>query len=99
MNRYPQNSATVFTRFDGKRVLRTTTYPPIPISNSDIYVISGEDDYLDALADKYYKQASYWWVIAQANGIRGTIKAPVGVQLRIPADINTVLARFNSENS
>lgn len=99
MNRYTQNSNTVFNRFDGKRVFRTTTYPPIPVTDSDLYMVSGEATYLDALSNKYYKSPTFWWVIAQANGIKGTLKAPTGVQLRIPGDINAVLTRFNSANS
>jgi hypothetical protein len=96
MNRYPTNSDT--RRWDGKRVHLTTTYPLIPISFSDIYIIATETDYLDVLAKKYYGDQTLWWVIAQANGIKATLKAPTGQQLRIPRDIQSILTNFFSEN-
>ena len=99
MNRYTPSSTNVFNRFDGKRVFRTTTYPPIPVSDNDLYMVCTEATYLDALAYKYYKDASLWWVIAQANGIKATLKAPTGVQLRIPANIQSIMFRFDSANS
>jgi LysM repeat protein len=97
MNRYQSNP--INNRFDGKRVMTTTTYPPIPISSTDIYIIANAGDYLDSLALKYYSDTSYWWIIAQANGLKATLKAPVGMQLRIPLDVQSILSRFNSINS
>lgn len=98
MIRYIANSNTVFTRSDGKRVFRTITYPPIALSNLDTYIFSGDSTYLDSLADRYYKDSSLWWIIAQANAVKGTLKAPTGMQLRIPGDVATILSNFNSIN-
>jgi hypothetical protein len=97
MNRY--STTPVFNRFDGKRVLRTTTYPKIPISNDDIFIIASESDYLDSLAQKYYGNSTYWWIIALANNLKATLKAPSGKQLRIPRNAQEVLVRFNRENN
>jgi nucleoid-associated protein YgaU len=54
---------------------------------------------LDSLALKFYKDSTLWWVIAQANNIKGTMKPKVGQQLRIPKNIDLIIARFNRENS
>lgn len=96
MNRYPTDSNA--RRWDGKRVQLTTTYPPIPVSFSDIYITATETDYLDTLAKRYYGDSTLWWVIAQANGIKATLKAPSGQQLRIPRDIQSILTSFFSAN-
>lgn len=99
MNRYTDNKTNVFNRYDGKRVYRTVRYPKIPVSISDIYVIANEGDYLDAMAYKFYKDSTLWWVIAQANGIKATLKAPAGTQLRIPSNIDAIVSNFKRENS
>lgn len=99
MNRYNTNDNRVFARYDGKRALRTTTYPRIPYSVYDVYMVANETDYLDSLATKFYKDSTLWWVIAQANGIKGTLKAPTGKQIRIPRNIDTIIARFNQANA
>lgn len=98
MNRYIDNNTNVYNRFDGKRVFRTTRYPKIPISIYDVYIIANETDYLDSLAYKFYKDPTLWWVIAQANGIKATLKAPTGTQLRIPTNVEYIVSNFKREN-
>ena len=99
MNRYVNNENNVFNRYDGKRVFRTTRYPKIPISASDLYITASDADYLDSLAYKYYQDSTLWWIIAQANGIKATLKAPSGVQIRIPRDIDNIILSFRRENN
>lgn len=99
MNRYIQSDTNVFKRYDGKRVFRTTRYPKIPVNINDIYMVPSETDYLDNLAYEFYKDSTLWWVIAQANGIKATLKAPTGVQIRIPQNIDNIIARFQRENN
>lgn len=99
MNRYNISENNVFKRYDGKRVFRTTRYPKIPTSINDIYITASETDYLDSLAQRFYKDNTLWWVIAQANGIKSTLKAPTGVQIRIPQNIDLILTRFQRENN
>ena len=98
MNRYAINSSTTFARWDGKRVFYTTRYPKIPVNFNDVYVFASETDYLDSLAYKFYRDATLWWIIAQANGITNTLKAPTGIQLRIPQNVSTIIANFNRAN-
>jgi hypothetical protein len=96
MNRY--STENIFTRFDGKRAFRTTRYPTIPVYENDIYITVTSADFLDTLANKYYRDENLWWVISQANNLRGTMKPKNGTQLRIPGNISDVLIRFSNAN-
>ncbi len=98
MNRYSEISIT--NRFDGKRVYKSTLYPTIEESDSDVYIISNDTDYLDTLANKYYSDPSLWWIIALANNIgKGRLSVESGLQLRIPTNIGKILSEFNKLNS
>ena len=93
-------SVNIKKRWDGKRYFGTRLYPNIPITSSDMYVVTNESDTLDNLAFKYYKNPSLWWIIAQANNIgKGKLSVPVGLQLRIPINITTILNNYTSLNS
>lgn len=98
MNRYTPSTTRVFNRYDGKRVFSTTYYPKIPVGVNDVYIFASDMDYLDSLAYKFYKDTTLWWIIAQANGIKNTLKAPTGQQLRIPQNISGILSDFNQAN-
>ena len=65
---------------------RITRYPKFPKQESDLYIISREGDRLDLLANEFYEDPRYWWVLAEANPKlgKGTFDVPPGVQLRIP---------------
>ena len=76
-------------------------YPKIPIKNSDIFITPTYGVRLENLANEYYKDTSLWWIIAQANGIKGfTSLYPNNFkgQLRIPTEIQDILTEFNSIN-
>ena len=51
---------------DGRRVLKPTIYPRIPIQDSDIFIYPKYGDRLDTLAFKHYGDTSLWWIIAKA---------------------------------
>ena len=55
----------------GKRVRKPILYPTIPRSLDDIYLQTSPGDRLDLIAFKYYGRPSYYWIIAEANGIQG----------------------------
>jgi phage tail protein X len=94
------NSTPTTTRWDGKRVYLTTLYPYIPAQNTDVQIITDETDYLDALAYKYYGDATLYWIIAVANNLgKGRLSVPPGLTLRIPININDIVAQFNRMNS
>ena len=86
---------------DLNRVYSYTMYPRIPLKNSDIFITPTYGMRLDNLANKYYDDPSLWWIIAQANGIRGfTVLYSENFkgQLRIPTKIQDILAEFTSMN-
>ena len=87
-------------RWDGQRVYMTTYYPNIPFDSSDIYIVASEQDYLDSLAKKYYGDESYWWIIANANGIgQGKLSIPLGKQIRIPGNVSLIIQNLKRINS
>jgi hypothetical protein len=86
-------------RWDGQRVYNTTYYPVIQPDTTDIYIIAGEQDYLDSLAKKYYGNESYWWVIANANNLgNGKLSIPLGKQIRIPGNLPIIIQSLKNAN-
>lgn len=101
MNRYKQILLSNNSPVKGKKRFYTTVkYPEIPLSVSDIYVTTQKSDRYDILANQYYGDKSLWWVISIANPsiTQNTIYPPVGVQLRIPTNINRILSSYNKLN-
>lgn len=74
------------TNAEGDYFVETYEELNIPQTNSDKFheVKAGEDNRLDLIAYKYYRNPSLWWVIAEANNIIDPIKVEVGEVLRIP---------------
>lgn len=85
----------------GKRFYSTVRYPEIPLSVSDIYVITQQGDRFDLLANQYYNNKSLWWIISIANNnlIQNSLIPPVGIQLRIPVNISDILNSYNKLNT
>jgi len=98
MNRY--DNPTILTTQQGKPYWKGKSYPNIPVSESDAYVITSSEDRLDLLAYRYYNDATLWWIIAMANNnsTKGLMYPEPGTQLRIPTDLNAVMALFNNFN-
>ena len=98
MKRY--ENIPIKTRWDGRRVYLTTSYPVIEPADSDVMVVSNEDDYLDALALKYYGDPTLWWIIAMVNNLgKARLSVPPGLTLRIPVNVNNIIDQFNKLNS
>lgn len=98
MSRY--DNKIVLKNKENKPYFKGKMYPNIPLSINDIYIITSEGDRLDILANEYYKDPNLWWVISMSNNNinKGSIFPPVGIQLRIPTDINNVIKIFNQFN-
>ena len=98
MNRY--DNPTILTTQQGKPYWKGKSYPNIPVSESDAYVITSSEDRLDLLAYRYYNDATLWWIIAMANNnsTKGLMYPEPGTQLRIPTNLNAVMALFNDFN-
>ena len=85
----------------GSAYYRTTFYPEIPLSESDIYVVTDFGDRLDLLANQFYKDISLYWIIVIVNPNKvdfGSISLSSGTQLRIPININSILTSYNNLN-
>ena len=98
MNRYKNIEIT--KDLEGTRMYKTVKYPPIPRTNNDIYVITVEGDRYDVIATNYYNDSSLWWVISIANAqyTQNSIYPPVGVQIRIPGNLDSILLAYNQLN-
>ena len=86
---------------EGKRVYKPIKYPPIPPSINDIYITTSSGDRLDLLANLFYKNVDYWWIIANANpGVvrRDSFVLKPGIEIRIPQNIQKVLEDFIESN-
>ena len=97
------------TRYDDRIILKTPQgkpyyrgkiYPNIPLSETDVYVITTIGDRLDFLAYSYYNDSNFWWVISVANNnvTKGSLFPIPGTQLRIPTDLNYVIQLFDQFN-
>jgi len=80
---------------------RNNTYPEIPESPNDIWVITDFGDRLDLLANQFYNDVTLYWVIAAANPDYvnfGSLFIAEGTQLRIPTNISDVIDSYNRLN-
>jgi hypothetical protein len=82
---------------DGRTVLKTKIFPPIPKRDDDIYILTQETDRLDTLANYFYGDSTLWWIIVHANNLSvADIGVEPGIQLRIPKDEFIVKDLINS---
>ena len=95
IRRYDNNETKKTT--DGRTVYKSKIYPNIPLRDDDIYVATETGDRLDTLAHQFYKDSSYWWIIASANNIHNAVFAfTEGTILRIPQNYLQILRNFNN---
>lgn len=89
------------TTTKGEERMLSVSYPSIPYSVDDFYVITTGGDRFDLLANEYYQNSSYWWVIAVANPhiSRKNFVLDQGLQVRIPANIQTIIANYEKVNA
>ena len=84
----------------GSEFYSNNIYPDIPLSNDDNYVIAVLGDRLDLLAQDFYGDASFWWVIASANALPGdSLYVEPGMQLRIPIDVASIINNYKIVNT
>lgn len=84
--------------FNGEQYFKQKIIPSIPLSETDIYIITNVGDRLDLLAFNYYSNVNDWWIIAAANNniTKGSIYPKPGTQLRIPINIDEVKSFINN---
>jgi len=86
----------------GARYYKNVTYPEIPESENDIWVVTDFGDRLDLLANQFYGDVTLYWIIAAANPNYvnfGSLSVAEGTQIRIPTDINDILSKFYQLNN
>ena len=94
MNRY--ESIKKIKNKDLINKYETVTYPKFERKETDIYIISRDGDRLDLLANQYYTDPRFWFVIARANNLgKGTLNIPAGKQIRIPQNITDIFGQLN----
>jgi hypothetical protein len=99
MNRY--QDIKILKNLQGRDYYATVRYPEVPLSESDVYVITTDGDRFDTLAQQYYQDSSLWWIISIANTDlkQNSLFIPVGTQLRIPTNLTSILdSYFNLNN-
>jgi len=84
----------------GKQYFINVIYPDIPVSETDLYMITVLGDRLDLMANDIYGDPNLWWIIASANNLSGdSLVPPIGGQIRVPVDIQPIINKFNSINT
>jgi phage tail protein X len=103
-SRYTNVPLIPLSEAEGNKIFpiqRSTRYPEIPKDVNDIYVITTDGDRLDLLAQQFYGNANYWWIIASGNPDimpQNSLFIPVGLEIRIPTNISFVKSLFNTLN-
>lgn len=99
MGRYTNTPVVRFQK--GARYFAEVKYPEVPLSPSDIYVVTSVGDRLDLLAQQYYGDSSLWWIISIANTelSQNSLYIPLGTQLRIPTNIENILFSYKNLNN
>jgi hypothetical protein len=87
-------------REEGKLFRISTVYPQIPESTDDIYLTSVSGDRFDVLAQEFYGNSKYWWIIASNNPTldRSSLTVTPGIQIRIPLPLQKVLDTYTKVN-
>jgi phage tail protein X len=76
-------------------VYHSQLLPYIEPTDSDILIVTEEDDRLDLLAYQFYGDSQLWWVIATYNNLTDIdTKLEPGLQLRIPVRASVVTQLF-----
>lgn len=90
-----------YDNLDGENIIgRGIVYdslllPYIEPTDSDILIVTEEEDRLDLLANQFYGDSELWWVIATYNNLTDIdTKLEPGLQLRIPVRASSVTRLF-----
>ena len=98
MQRY--DNAQILNDKNGKRYYQSALLPEINTSDTDDFIIVTEQKRLDHLAQDYYNDATLWWIIALANNLSSpTLIVPIGMQIRIPTNINSYITNYRELNA
>ena len=85
----------------GKSYYKPIRYPKVTPSPFDEFIITRRGDRLDLLANTYYGDPGYWWIIAINNMSsirRDSYVLKPGLQIIIPQDIQRLVKEYNELN-
>ena len=84
----------------GEKIYKDVKYPVIKKTLSDVYVFTTVGDRFDTLAQQYYGNSSFWWIISIANEelSQDSLTPPVGSQIRIPSNPSPIINEFEAIN-
>ena len=99
MNKYKK--VNVSRDANGNQYYDHVTYPDVPYTENDIYVYTGVEDRFDRLALQFYNDPSLWWAISSANPNlkQDSLYPPIGIQIRIPSNVNSIRNEFDELNN
>lgn len=88
-----------FTNDEEVPYISNPIYPDIPETEDDTYLISTEGDRYDLLAQSFYGDSTYWWIIASANNsAKDNLTLTPGQQIRVPANKDAIIAQYERLN-
>jgi len=77
----------------------STLMPKVVRDSRDPIIIATSTDRLDLLADRFYKDATLWWIIALANNLPGdSFFIEPGTQLFIPKNTASIVTSLKRKN-
>ena len=83
------------------RYYKNIEYPKIEVDPNDIYIIAKLGDRLDLLANDFYGDSRYWWIISRANCDKiktDSFFIDPGLQIRIPSNVEIIYDEFEKLN-
>ena len=85
---------------NNRRFYQPLLDPEIPISESDIYVMTVMGDRLDLLSWEFYGSSELWWIISAANPEirKDSLYLDPGIQLRIPTTYQDIILLYKDQN-
>ena len=98
MSRY--NLTNQINDANGVRKSASWIFPVPPTSINDTYITTTTPDRLDKLANDFYGDSQFWWIIASANGLgKGTLIVPANTTIRIPENsgIDDFIQQINTQ--
>lgn len=87
-------SSTILKDNSGQRYLSINKDIDIPKQSDDIYIRWKESDRTTLLANQYYNDPEYYWVILKANNVGIESQLIPGQRIRIPKNINNIISEI-----
>jgi len=91
------------SRYTGLRKIKSSTKKmflekfklnTIPERNTDLWIRWRESDTAPLMANRFYGEPQYYWVILIANNVSIESDLVAGQKIRIPKNINTILSQL-----